>query len=249
MMNFFWAITASIVVSLISLIGIFALLLKEKFLDRILVLLIGFSAGGLIGGAFLHILPEALEEYQDPPRIFFYVIIGFLSFFVLERYFHWRHCHKGTKCDIHAFTYLNLVGDGIHNFTDGLVIGASFFVSIHFGIVTTLVIIFHEIPQEIGDFGVLVYGGFSKSKALFYNFLTALSCVLGTAIGYPLSEYVKGFSMYLLPLVAGGFIYVASCDLIPEIHKQVSIRKVTLSIVAFVCGIMFIMLARCLHAH
>lgn len=248
-MNFFWAIIASIVVSLISLIGIFALLLKEKFLNRILVLLIGFSAGGLIGGAFLHILPEVLEEYHRTQQIFFYVIIGFLAFFILERYFHWRHCHRGAECDMHAFTYLNLIGDGIHNFTDGLVIGASFLVSIHFGIVTTLIIILHEIPQEIGDFGVLVYGGFSKKKAIFYNFLTALSCILGTILGYPLAEYIKGFSLYLLPLVAGGFIYIASCDLIPEIHKQDSTKKVTLSIGAFVCGIIFIMLARLVHGY
>ncbi len=243
MVNFIWAITASIIVSLISLIGIITIVLKTKILDKILVLFIGFSAGGLIGAAFLHLLPEALEQSANSNSIFLYVIVGFVAFFILERYFHWRHCHE-EACNIHAFTYLNLIGDGIHNFTDGLIIGASFATSVHFGIVTTLVIIFHEIPQEIGDFGVLIYGGFKRSKALFYNFMTALACVLGTALGYPLSQKVKDFSVYLLPIIAGGFIYIAACDLIPEIHKQTSSKKVSFSIAAFLLGILFIYLAR-----
>lgn len=245
MENYLWAIGASVVVSLISLVGVFTLLLKDKLFDKLLFLFIAFSAGGLIGGAFLHILPEVIEEYpQNSP--FFYVIIGFVAFFIMEKYFHWRHCHD-EKCDVHAFTYLNLIGDSIHNFTDGLVIGASFAVSVNFGVVTSLVIIFHEIPQEIGDFGVLVYGGFKKSKALFFNFVTALTCVLGAAIGLPLSESIGKFSMYLLPVVAGGFIYVAGCDLIPEVHKQKSLKRSSLSILAFLCGILFIILARLLH--
>lgn len=245
--NFAWAIAASVAVSLISLIGAFALVLKEKLLDKILVLLIGFSAGGLIGGAFLHILPESLEQ-SSSQHVFFYTIVGFVLFFILEKYLHWRHCHKGV-CDIHVFTYLNLVGDGIHNFADGLVIGASFVVSIHFGIITTLVIMFHEIPQEIGDFGVLVYGGFKKSKALFFNFLSALTCIFGTALGYPLSESIKNFSIYLLPMVAGGFIYIAGCDLIPELHKQSNRKRSLLSIIFFVLGIVFILFARMLGHH
>lgn len=245
--NFFWALGASFAVSLISLIGIFSLLLKEGFLEKILMVLIGFSAGALIGGAFLHLLPEALEESHDS-GIFIYVILGFIFFFILERYIHWRHCHK-ESCDIHAFTYLNLVGDSVHNFTDGLIIAASFTVSIHFGVITTLVIIFHEIPQEIGDFGVLVYGGFKKSKALFFNFLTALFCVLGTVIGFFLSENISRFSFYLLPITAGGFIYIAACDLIPEIHKQGNRTRSTFSVIAFMCGIGFIMAARSLGPH
>ncbi|MFZ2356730.1 MAG: ZIP family metal transporter, partial [Candidatus Omnitrophota bacterium] len=144
MMNFIWALVASLAVSMISLIGIFSILLKDGLLNRILILLIGFSAGGLIGGAFLHLLPEALE--QAPAQVVFpYLIIGFIAFFILEKYLYWRHCHEGV-CTVHAFTYLNLFGDSVHNFVDGLVIGASFLVSINFGIITTLVIIFHESP-------------------------------------------------------------------------------------------------------
>jgi len=247
MANFIWAIGASIVVSLIALIGILTFIFKEKLLNIILFVLIGFSAGALIAGAFLHLIPEALENSSNN-FVFTFVIIGFVFFFIMERYFHWRHCHEGV-CDIHAFTYLNLIGDGIHNFTDGLVIGASFLVSVHFGIITTLVIILHEIPQELGDFGVLVYGGFTKLKALYFNFITALTCVLGTIVGYLVSENIKGFSVFLMPLTAGGFIYIAACDLVPELHKQPGLKKSISSLLAFLCGIGFILLARILPGH
>lgn len=247
MVNFFWALGASFLVSIISLIGIFSLLIKEKLLENILLLLIGFSAGGLIGGAFLHLLPEALEKAPSQ-IVFLYLILGFIAFFFMERYFHWRHCHKGI-CDVHAFTYLNLAGDGIHNFTDGLVIGASFLVNVHFGIITTLVIITHEIPQEIGDFGVLIYGGFSKFKALFFNFISALTCILGTALGYLISAKIENFSAFLLPFTAGGFIYIAACDLIPELHKQPDSKKSVLAMFTFLCGILFILITRLMHSH
>jgi len=247
MANFIWALCTSISVSLISLIGIFSLLFKEARPNKILILLIGFSAGGLIGGAFLHLLPEALEQSKSQV-IFFYLILGFVFFFVLEKYLHWRHCHNGI-CTIHAFSYLNLIGDGIHNFTDGLVIGASFMVNIRFGIITALVIILHEIPQEIGDFGVLVYGGFSRLKALFYNFVTALTCVLGTITGYSISQNIQNFSPFLLPFTAGGFIYIAACDLVPELHKQEDVRKSVSSMFAFLSGILLILLVRMIHSH
>lgn len=247
MANFVWAVGASIAVSLISLIGIFSLLFRERWFNKILILLIGFSAGGLIGGAFLHLLPEALEQ-GEAQAIFPYLIFGFISFFILEKYLHWRHCHKGV-CTVHAFTYLNLIGDGIHNFSDGLVIGASFLVSIRFGIITALVIILHEIPQEIGDFGVLVYGGFSKLKALYYNFVIALACILGTVIGYFISANMHTFSPFLLPFTAGGFIYIAACDLIPQLHKESNLKRSTFSLLAFSCGILFIYIARLMNSH
>ena len=182
-MNFLWAICASIAVSFISLIGILSLFLKDKLLDRILLLLVGFGAGGLIGGAFLHLLPESLAGTKEPLLTFIYVIAGFVFFFCLEKYLYWRHCHD-RKCEIHVFTYLNLIGDGVHNFIDGLIIGASFFANIRLGIITTLAIILHEIPQELGDFGILVYGGLSKYKALLWNFISALTAVVGTVIGF-----------------------------------------------------------------
>src|SRR3989338_5202922 len=171
---------ATFLVSLVSLIGVFALAVNEKRLRQILFCLIGFSAGALIGGAFLHLVPEALEKAKSE-FVFYNLILGLVLFFLLEKYFYWRHCHNGV-CDVHAFTYLNLIGDGLHNFMDGMVIAASFITSFNLGIVTTLAVIFHEIPQELGDFGVLVYGGFSRRNALFCNFICALAAMLGAII-------------------------------------------------------------------
>lgn len=245
-MNILWPVSASIVVSLISLIGILSLLLNEKLLNRILILLVGFGAGGLIGGAFLHLLPEALERSENFTALFTYVIFGFIFFFILEKYFYWRHCHKG-KCEIHTFTYLNLIGDGLHNFIDGLIIGASFVTDIKIGIVATAAIILHEIPQELGDFGVLLYGGFSKFKALTYNFLSAATAILGTVIGYAFASRMGSFSNVLIPIAAGGFIYIASCDLIPELHKQPDIKKSTVSMVFFIFGILLMLWLKLIH--
>jgi len=245
-MAFLWAIGASILVSLISLIGIFSLLLNERVLNRILILLVGFGAGGLIGGAFLHLLPETLENSKDFTLSFMYVIFGFILFFILEKYLFWRHCHKG-KCEIHAFTYLNLIGDGIHNFGDGLIIGVSFFTDIRIGIISTLAIVMHEVPQELGDFGILIYGGLSKFKALVLNYISATLAILGTVIGYIFSSHINNFSLLLLPLAAGGFIYIASCDLIPELHRQPDIKKSTVSMLFFILGIILMWWLKTFH--
>ncbi|MCM8765901.1 MAG: ZIP family metal transporter [Candidatus Omnitrophica bacterium] len=236
-MNLLWAIGASILVSLIAFIGIFSLLIKERLLQKILLTLVGFSAGGLMGGSFFHLLPEALEETREVNFVFLNLILGFIIFFILERYFRWRHCHKGGKCEIHPFTYLNLLGDGLHNLVDGLVLGGSFFTDLRLGLITTLAIILHEIPQELGDFGILLYGGFSKTKALIFNFFSALSAVLGTGLGFFFSSRISSFSQLLLPVASGGFIYIASCDLIPELHRQPNTRETTLSILFFILGI------------
>lgn len=237
-----WILASTFLVSLISLIGIFTLAIKDNLLQKILFGFIGFSAGALIGGAFLHILPEALEKAKSTV-VFYYLILGIVLFFLMEKYLHWRHCHNGV-CEIHAFTYLNLVGDGFHNFIDGMVIAASFIVSLKLGIVTTLAVILHEIPQELGDFGVLVYGGFSKQKALVYNFISALMAIFGAIIGYFISDFAKGFSNFILPLTAGGFIYIASSDLIPEIHKEKNLRRSNLAFIAFLLGIILMALAK-----
>jgi len=247
-MNFLLAIGASIAVSLISLIGIFALLLKEDVLKRILILLVGFAAGGLIGSAFLHLLPEALEESKNFITPFAYTIIGFVLFFILEKYLYWRHCHE-EECKIHTFTYLNLIGDGVHNFIDGLIIGATFFANIKIGMVTIIAIIMHEIPQELGDFGILLYGGLSKYRALAYNFLSATTAIIGTVIGYFFATKTSAFSTLLLPIAAGGFIYIASCDLIPELHKQPDMKKSTISMILFVFGILLMSGLRFIHCH
>jgi len=238
-----WILASTFLVSLISLVGIFTLTLKDNLLHKILFCLIGFSAGALIGSAFLHILPECLENNKSTV-VFSYLIVGIITFFLMERYLHWRHCHEEGECKTHAFTYLNLVGDGFHNFIDGMVIAASFIVSVKLGLVTTLAIILHEIPQELGDFAVLIYGGFSKRKALLFNFASALTAIIGAVVGYFIADFSKSFSNFILPFTAGGFIYIATSDLIPELHKENDLKRSTAAFLAFLMGIVFMALAK-----
>ena len=195
-----------------------------------------------MGGAFLHLLPEA-TEYNTGLDVFIYVLVGFIIFFIIEKVLHWRHCHK-DECEIHTFTYMNLIGDSIHNFIDGLIMAASFVVSIPLGVTTTIAISSHEIPQEIGDFGVLIYGGFSKKKALLLNFLVALTAVLGGIIGYFISNLVENATLFILPFAAGGFIYIAATDLIPEIKKELSMKKYMATLSVFILGILFMWITK-----
>ncbi|MCX8093684.1 MAG: ZIP family metal transporter [Candidatus Goldbacteria bacterium] len=238
-MNFIYAIFSSVFISLLSFAGAISLLLKEDLLKKTLLLLVAFSAGSLIGGAFLHLLPEGLEKLNNYNLTFLITITGITLFFILEKFLFWRHCHKGGKCDFHTFTYMNLIGDGIHNFIDGLIIGATFFVDIKLGLATVIAIIFHEIPQELGDFGVLIYGGMKKARALFLNFISSTAAIFGTLLGYFFSSHTDGFTSLLMPFAAGGFIYIASSDLIPELHKQIDTKKSLISIVFFIIGICF----------
>jgi zinc and cadmium transporter len=237
------ALLATFLVSLISLVGIVTLSFKVK-LDRVLLALVGFATGGLLGGAFLHLMPEAIGSAVvssvSPVRIvdlFLYLLLGFIVFFILEKVLHWRHCHKG-KCSVHTFTYLNLIGDGVHNFIDGLVIVAAFLTNMSVGIATTLAVAFHEIPQEIGDFAVLLYGGFSKKKALMFNFFSALIAVLGALVGFFIAGQLENFALYLLPFAAGGFIYIAATDLIPELHKETKLGASFFSFAFFIIGLL-----------
>jgi zinc and cadmium transporter len=245
--NFLWALGASVAVSAVSLVGVIGLALKEQFMKRILIYLVAFGAGGLIGSAFLHLLPESLEHLPHGEMdAFVYSLSGFIMFFILEKYLFWRHCHKGT-CDVHVFTYLNLFGDGIHNFIDGLIIGASFMADFHLGAVATLSIILHEVPQELSDFGVLVYGGLTKAKALFYNFLSAVTAVAGTAVGYLFASRTGDLAGILIAVAAGGFIYIGGCDLIPEIHRQPDKKNAALSMVCFLAGIALMFFMKAAH--
>jgi zinc and cadmium transporter len=232
-----WIISATIVVSLISLVGIVTLSLKKKLLNKILLILVGFAAGALMGGAFIHLLPESIEE-SSLSIVFLFVLVGFSLFFLIERVLKWHHCHKG-KCSIHTLGHMNIIGDGVHNLIDGLIIAAAFLVNIPFGIITTIAIIAHEVPQEIGDFGVLIYGGFSKLKALFYNFLSALTAIIGAIVGFFLANSIEWLVPALIPFAAGGFIYIAGADLIPELHKEPDFKKSIWSYGFFLVGIIF----------
>lgn len=215
----FYTLTSVFIVSLISLVGIFTLAMNDKILNKIILVLVSFAAGTLLGDALIHLLPEAYSSGSFTASV--YVLLGIVFFFVLEKIIKWRHCHEaGCPEHSHVLPYVILFGDGLHNFIDGMIIAASFMVSIPVGIATTIAVILHEIPQEIGDFGSLIYGGFSKGKALLYNFLSAITAVFGALLILVISSKVAGLETFLVPFAAGGFLYIAAADIIPELHRH-----------------------------
>jgi len=235
-----------ILVSLISFIGIITLFINKAKLDKFLLTLVSLSAGTLFGGAFFHLIPQSVESSGGfTVFVSSTILLGIITFFVLNKLIHWKHTHskkevihkshKGKK----SIAYLNLLGDGIHNFLDGLIIAGSYLVSIPTGIATTIAVTIHEAPQEIADFGVLVYSGFTRKKALMFNFLSAALGIVGAIIGIALGVNSLSFIKIILPFTAGAFIYIAGSNLIPELlcdeHKCSNIIR---QIVAFVVGIL-----------
>lgn len=226
------------IVSLISFIGILFIAVKQQKLNKLLLLLVSFAAGTLFGDALIHLLPEAFELIDSNLKVSLLTIGGIFIFFVLEKFVRWRHCHIPTSDEHpHPMVTMNLVGDLIHNLIDGMIIGASYFVSFPIGVATTIAVIMHEIPQEIGDFGVFVHGGLSIKKALTLNFLSALTAVLGGIISLTTGPAVKEYSVILLPLTAGGFIYIAGSDIIPELQGCETVSMSLLQLIAMGCGI------------
>ncbi len=234
-----YVLASVLIVSLISFIGIFTFSLKAEKLRKILIYFVAFSAGALFAGAFLHLIPQVAEKTGFNLKIPIFILLGIILFFIIEKIVCWNHCHMPiTKTHVHSFAIMNLVGDAFHNFLDGLVIAGSYLVSIPLGITTTLAVILHEIPQEISDFGILLHGGFSKRKALLINFATALTAILGAVIGLFLAGFINGIEFILVPIAAGGFIYIAGSDLIPELHKEFNIKKSIWQLIAFILGIL-----------
>jgi len=236
-----YIITATIIISLISLVGVVFLGMKESMLKQLLESLISFASGALLGGAFVHLLPEAVE--MGGSNMIPYVVLGLLIFFILEKFLKWRHCHE-FGCDVHVFSYLNLVGDGVHNFIDGIIIAAAFMADVKLGVATTIAVFLHEMPQEIGDFAVLIYGGFSRTKALLFNFLSALLAVLGAISAYFLLSYMQGIQPMLLAVTAGGFIYIALADLVPELHKKWGAAESLTQTILMITGIGLMMIMK-----
>jgi zinc and cadmium transporter len=237
----FWILISTFIISLIAWVGCLTLFVKEELMDKVLLVLVALSAGGLMGGAFLHLLPEAIAEVGASSSVtlnlFSYLIIGFCTFFVMEQFIEWYHEHSGIH-QKKPVSYLILISDLFHNFIDGLVIAGSFMVGMDVGLATTLAIAIHEIPQEIGDFGVLVYSGFKRTSALVWNYASAVTAILGGIAGYYLSTTVSGAAILLLPFAAGNFIYIAASDLIPEIKHGVGIRRNLVHFFTFVTGIL-----------
>lgn len=241
----FYSLTSAVIISLVSLGGGFSFLLNKKKLDKIIFLLVGFAAGSLMGGAFFHLIPEAIENSYNE-YTFSFLLLGFINFFILEKFILWHHCHK-ENCEVHPFGPLNLIGDSVHNFIDGIFIFAGFSHSIDSGITVSLLILFHELPQELGDFGVLVYSGYTPLKALLLNLLSAITCIFGVIFSFFAFSTVKNFSTVLLPFIAGGFLYIAASDLIPELHREIERKKSTLSFFMFMLGITLMWALRFLH--
>lgn len=216
------------IVSLVSFVGVFAVPFHGERLRKALCFLIPLAVGALLGDAFFHLVPEAFKETTNPARTSFLVIVGIASFFFLEKFLRWHHHpaevdtqeSRGNKGAASHLGQLVLVSDGFHNFIDGVIIGASYLVGAGVGIATTLAVILHEIPQEIGDFGILLYAGYEKGTALFYNFLSALTAVAGAVLVLLLGSLPPAFIQSILPFAAGSFIYIAASDLVPELHRN-----------------------------
>jgi len=220
------------------LVGVFTLSLKPERLAKITLFLVSFAVGGLFGDALIHLLPEAFEELGANLAVSLYVILGVLVFFVLEKFLRWRHCHIPTSEEhMHPLVTINLVGDTVHNLIDGMLVGSSYLVSIPIGITTTLAVILHEIPQEVGDFGVLIHAGLSVKRALVFNLLSATTAILGAILAVIMGQEVQGFSLLLLPVTAGGFLYIAGSDLIPELHHEVDVKTSLLQLVLILLGV------------
>lgn len=228
-------ILATFLITFCVWVAVLFMFFKKEVLDKILIFLVSLSAGALMGGAFLHLLPEA-SEVIGMDSLFGIFLISFIVFFLIEKILHWRHCHE-SDCSVHTFGYMNLVGDSIHNFIDGLVIASIFMIDFKLGIATTIAVAIHEIPQEIGDYGVLVYAGFRRKIALILNYAVALTVVLGGIVGYFSFSSLESFLPYLMPFAAGGFVYIAASDLMPEIKKESNFKKSVISFFVFLLGI------------
>jgi zinc and cadmium transporter len=230
-----YALASVIAVSCVSFVGILVVSLSEQRLQRLLFILVSLAAGGLFGDAFLHLLPEAFRRPDPPLLVALSILAGIFTFFVLEKFLRWQHHHFHSA--ITPLGYMNLVADAIHNLIDGMLIGAAYQISIPVGMTTTLAVILHEIPQEIGDIGVLIHAGFSRTRALLLNFVSASLAIIGTCIALLVGPQVEHFSRVMLPFAAGGFIYIAGSDLLPELHLELQPMKSLFQLLAMSVGV------------
>ncbi len=251
-MEIAYALMATIGVSIISLVGLFTLPLNEGALDEVLFYLISFASGTIMGAALFDLIPEAVGLVELDAAIAF-VAFGFVFFYFLERSIYWYHGHGHARGDwgkveisepderanAKGFVYLNLLGDAVHNLIDGMVIGAGFATSLPVGLASALAVAFHELPQEIGDFSILIYGGFRKAMALAMNFLTALAAILGTMIVFSISPSPQ-FIGSLVGFAGGGFIYISAAELLPELKAEGDRAKSILQYAIFALAMLLV---------
>lgn len=241
--TYIYAFLSVAIVSLVSLVGVFGLSFKAETLKKYIFIFISLAVGALLGDAFIHLIPEAFEESSNSTLISLLIISGVLIFFILEKFLHWHHHGEDSEEEhIHPVGKLILFSDGVHNFIDGIIIGVSFLVSIPLGIATTIAVILHEIPQEVGDFAVLLHAGYDKVRALWLNFFSAILSFAGLALVFILGEISTNLITYILPIAAGGFIYIAVADLIPELQKTKETKHSLLQIFSLILGIFFMVL-------
>lgn len=231
------------------------LLLSENVRKRSLPHMVSYAIGALLGAAFLTLLPHALAHpaVNDLHDITLTVLIGILAFFLLEKMVLWRHCHA-HDCEVHGEDHhhdaqgaargsMILIGDGMHNLVDGVLIGAAFLTDVHVGIVTSIAVATHEIPQELGDFSILLHSGYSRGKALIMNIAASLTTVIGGVAAYYSLQGVEQLVPYVLAVAAASFIYIAVADLIPSLHHRTEARVTAQQMILIVAGVMTIFLA------
>jgi zinc and cadmium transporter len=241
---FLYMLLSVVVVSLISLIGISLLALSHKAFHDIVFTLVALAVGALFGDCFFHLLPEAYADKAGVLPASLFVMVGILLFLVLENFLQWRHQHSDEVKEIQPVGYLNLAADMAHNFIDGLIIGASYLAGVKLGVATTLAVMLHEIPHEFSNFGILVKSGFSRGRALFLNFLTALTAVAGGLLAWQVGSGTEGFIRVLIPLTAGSFIYIAGSDLVPQLHKELNFRRAVWQFSAILAGLGIMLLLK-----
>lgn len=230
-----WIVGSGLLMSVIALVGSVTLLLSEAALRRALTPLVAFAAGALLGGAFFHMIPAAATRLVSPLALYVLVMAGFAAFFALEQFLHWHHCHREAVGCKQPLGYLILIGDGLHNFLGGLAIGGIFLLDIRLGVLAWLAAAAHEVPQELGDYAVLLHSGWKKGSALLFNFLSGLSFLLGGVLAYALGQRLD--VTWFVPFAAGNFIYIGASDLIPEVkgHEKLSVSAVHFA--AFLLGL------------
>jgi zinc and cadmium transporter len=257
-------------IGLLSLIGVFMISINEKTMDNILFILVAFATGTILATALFDLIPESLHHLEELNAkgasltegfLFLVVIAGFVLFFIMERFIYWFHGHAHERGDqfvcyddktesmnlsiaqggnIKNFARLNLIGDGLHNFLDGIIIMVGFLSGFSNGIIITLAVLFHELPQEMGDFGILLYGGFTKKKALLFNFLSAMVALIGGIFAYFLSSTIEAFNFFFLAFAGGGFLYIASTELLPELIKEKNLKRSIIQTIIFFFGLLLI---------
>jgi zinc and cadmium transporter len=234
MTTFWWILGSGILMSLIALVGSVTLLLSARTLDTLLLPLVAMAAGSLIGGALFHMIPASLAVIADDRQVWLLLLLGFVSFMALEQFLHWHHCHRASADCKKPLTYLILVGDGLHNFIGGLAIASTFLIDIRLGITAWIAAAAHEVPQELGDFGVLVHGGWPKNRALLFNLLSGLTFLAGGLLTYTLSFAID--VSFLIPFAAGNFLYIAAADLVPEVNRHPSAGRSAVHLAVFLLG-------------